>query len=123
MNEQPLPGQVILLLAVQVVKLCQFHPQQRKKMITMADEPKQYTTGRGKPMDLHHALDNISAGKEDAIIHDQNRSFSDNVNVPRSDAKGDYYEVFMDGKLYNITETAAEAEQSAKEYRRNHPKQ
>ena len=123
MNEQPLPGQVILLLAVQVVKLCQFHPEQRKKMITMSDEPKRYTTARGEYMDLIHAKDKIEARSEDAIIHDQNRSFSDNVNTPRSDAKGDYYEVFMDGKLQNITETAAEAEQSAKEYRRNHPKQ
>jgi hypothetical protein len=92
-------------------------------MITMSDEPKRYTTARGEYMDLIHAKDKIEARSEDAIIHDQNRSFSETSSPVHSDAKGDYFEVYVDGRVQDITDNAAAAEQSYREYRSKHPKQ
>jgi hypothetical protein len=92
-------------------------------MITMTDEPKRYTTARGEYMDLIHAKDKIEAKREDAIIHDQNRSFSETSSPVHSDAKGDYFEVYADGRVHDITDNAAAAEQSLREYRSKHPKQ
>ena len=97
--------------------------KQRKKMITMSDEPKRYTTVRGEYMDLIHAKDKIEARSEDAIIHDQNRSFSETSSPVHSDAKGDYFEVYVDGRVHDITDNAAAAEESYREYRSKHPKQ
>ena len=87
----------------------------------MADGHMQYIIARGKSWDLHLAMDRIQAGGEDAIVQDLNQSFWGD-GAQHSDAKGDYFDVWADGKLINTTDNQADAERSLREHRRQHPK-
>jgi hypothetical protein len=87
----------------------------------MADEYRRYTIDRGKGWDLHLAMDRIESRHEDAIVQDLNQSFWGD-GAQHDDAKGDYFDVWADGKLINSTDNEADATRSLREHRTQHPR-
>jgi hypothetical protein len=87
----------------------------------MADDHNRYTVARGDFMGLHGAMDRVQATGEDAIVQDLNQSYWGD-GAQHADAKGDYFDVWADGQLIDSTDSEADAAQSLREYRRQHPK-
>jgi hypothetical protein len=87
----------------------------------MAKVYNRYTVPRGNFMALHGAMDRVQATGEDAILQDLNQSFWGD-GAQHADVKGDYFDVWADGRLINSTDTEADAERSLREYRQQHPK-
>lgn len=87
----------------------------------MADDQKRYTVARGDSWSLHEAMDRIQANGEDAIVQDLNQSYWGD-GAQHSDAKGDYFDVWADGKLIDTTDSEADAANSLSDYRNQHPK-
>jgi len=87
----------------------------------MADDYNRYTVPRGNFMALHGAMDRVQATGEDAIVQDLNQSYWGD-GAQHTDAKGDYFDVWADGKLINSTDSKADAVTSLREYRKQHPK-
>lgn len=90
-------------------------------MTIMANSYNRYTVARGDFMGLHSAMNRAEATGEDMIVQDLNQSYWGD-GAQHADAKGDYFDVWADGRLINSTDTEADAIRSLTEYRRRHPK-
>jgi hypothetical protein len=73
-------------------------------------------------MALHGAMDRIEANGEDAIVHDWNQSISEGVGGQSETAKGDYYDVWVDGKLVATVDSESKAQNTYTRHRSQHPK-
>lgn len=73
-------------------------------------------------MALHGAMDRIEAKGEDAIVHDLNQSVSEGVGGQSETAKGDYYDVWVGGKLVATVDSESKAQDTYTRHRNQHPK-